>query len=128
MPIPIKPLLFVAAVDLVLASTACVAPPVEKAQFVGRAHVAYYDLDPQKEADARVLLGRLERAAYHACGGNPRVYLSYEIMPHRTVEIFEECQEDAIARAVASVHSVALERLLGNRRGAPSASCPMNHR
>jgi UrcA family protein len=124
MPIPIKPLLFVAAVGLVLASTACAAPPVEKTQFVGSARVTYYDLDLRKEADARVLLGRLERAAYYACGGDPKVYSSYETMPLRTVEVFEECREDAIARAVASVHSVALERLLGNRRGADRPVAP----
>jgi UrcA family protein len=127
MPLPIKPLLLVAALGLALASTACATPSVEKTELVGRVHVTYYDLDPQKEADARVLLGRLERAAYKACGGNPRGHRSYEIMPRYTVEVFEECRENAISCAVDSVHSVTLERLLASRRGAdrpaPAKEC-----
>jgi UrcA family protein len=118
MRIAIKSVLFTAVAVSVFASTACAASPVEKMEFVGRVHVVYRDLDLRKESDARVLLERLERAAYRACGGNPKLYLSYRVIPDRTVEVFKECREEAVARAVAAVHSVALERLVDNRLGA----------
>jgi hypothetical protein len=44
------------------------------------------------------MLERLKRAAYHACGGNPRFYLTYEVMPRQTVEVFRECREEASPR------------------------------
>jgi UrcA family protein len=120
--IAIKSVLFaavaVAVAVSVFASCAFAAPPVEKMESVGRVQVSYHDLDLQKEADARVLLKRLERAAYRACGGNPKLYLSYRVIPDRTVEVFKECREEAVARAVAAVHSVTLERLADDGRGA----------
>jgi UrcA family protein len=112
-----RSVLFAAVAVPMLASSALAAAPVEKMELVGRVHVAYRDLDLRKEADARVLLERLKRAAYDACGGNPRLYLSYRMVPERTVEVFKECREEAVAGAVAAVHSDTLERLADNRVG-----------
>jgi UrcA family protein len=105
--------------SILLTSLACVflAPGAHsdesavKRKVIARVHVAYDDLNIQREADARVMLERLKRAAYRACGGNPRLYLTYEVMPHYTIEAFRECREDAIAAAVAGINSPTLTRI-----------------
>jgi UrcA family protein len=77
-------------------------PSAEK-QLVGRVRVAYADLDLKRQADVQILLSRIEKAAYRACGGNPRRHSSYDLMPSYTAAVFEECREDAIARAIGAI-------------------------
>ena len=82
----------------------------EEKEVVGTVRVAYGDLDLAKEADAEILLGRIEKAAYRACGGNPRHYWTYNAMPRRTTEVFEECRADAIARTIDAIDAPALSQ------------------
>jgi UrcA family protein len=77
---------------------------------LGSVQVRYPDLDLHRSADAQVLLGRLERAAVQACGGNPKFHPSYEVMPRRTVEVFQECRRNAVAAAVAKVGAPTLSQ------------------
>jgi UrcA family protein len=68
--------------------------------------VRYQDLDLRKDTDVQVLLGRIERAAWRACGGNHKFHLSYELRPRQTAEVFEECRRQAVERAVASIDAI----------------------
>jgi UrcA family protein len=108
---PIKPILFASLTLTFLASAAHSEGSAAKLRPVARVHVAYPDLDIEKETDARVMLDRLKRAAYVACGGNPRAHHAYDVMPHHTVEIFRECRENAISTAVAEINSPTLTRI-----------------
>jgi UrcA family protein len=72
-------------------------------KFVGSVRVSYADLDLTRQSDVDILLERIKKAAYRACGGNPRLHPTYSVMPGRTVTVFKECREDAIARAVDEV-------------------------
>jgi UrcA family protein len=85
--------------------------PAAKRKLIARVHVAYDGLDIQKESDARVMLERLRRAAYHACGGNPRLHRTYDVMPRRTVAAFRECREEALCAAIAEINSPTLTRI-----------------
>lgn len=108
----IRCLLFAGCLSLTLASTARAEPSAEKLELVGRVPVSYADLEPEKEADARVLLGRLQRAAYTACGGSPQFHPSFELMPRKTRQVFEDCRRSAIHRAVDAIKSPTLSRVL----------------
>ena len=100
--VSIRRVLFAVGLSLTLVSIARSDPPVEKMEVVGKEPVSYADLDLRKEADARVLLGRLQQAAYHACGGNPQFHPSYVLMPQKTTQVFESCRKNAIVRAPSS--------------------------
>jgi UrcA family protein len=114
----------VAALFLIatIAQTALARAANKPPNWIADVRVRYADLDPRKDADARILLERFERAAIHACGGNPKLHRSYEIMPRRTVEIFQQCQRDAIARAVAKVDAPALSHVFAAQYRQP-VSC-----
>jgi UrcA family protein len=104
--------LFVVGLSLTLASIARAEPSAEKMELVGRVRVSYADLDLEKEADAHVLLGRLQQAAYTACGRSPSSYYTYEVMPRKTIQVFEDCRRNAIHRAVEVIKSATLSRVL----------------
>lgn len=106
---------FAAVSSLCLASIARSEPSAARTEQVGSVRVGYADLDLQKEADARVLLGRLERAAYTACGGNPKFDRSYELMPSYTQQVYRACRETALVRAVDNIRSPTLSRLFAER-------------
>jgi UrcA family protein len=72
-------------------------------KFVGSVRVSYADLDLTRQSDVDILLERIRKAAYRACGGNPRLHPSYSALRMRTVVAFRECREDAVARAVDAV-------------------------
>src|SRR5262249_52030422 len=101
--------------SLALVSIARAQPSAEKTELVGRVPVSYADLDPEKEADARVLLGRLQQAAYAACGGNPKHHFAYTSMPRKTRQVFEDCRRNAVTRAVDAIKSPTLSRVLAER-------------
>jgi UrcA family protein len=82
-------------------------PSAEK-ELVGSVRIAYADLDLTRRADVQALLGRIEKAAYRACGGNPRRHSSYDMTPSYTATVFKECREDAIARAIGAIDAPAL--------------------
>jgi UrcA family protein len=85
-------------------------PSAEK-ELVGRVRVTYADLDLTQQPDVRILLGRIEKAAYRACGGNPRRHPSYGVMPSYTEAVFKECREDAIARAIGAIDAPVLSQV-----------------
>ena len=82
--------------------------PSPEKQLVRSVRVTYTDLDLSRETDVEILLARIEQAAYRACGGNPRRHPSYDVMPNRTEEVFKECREDAVARAVGEIDAPVL--------------------
>ena len=84
-------------------------PSAEK-ELVGRVRVAYADLDLTRQADVQILLGRIEKAAYRACGGDPRRHPSYGVIPSYTEAVFKECREDAIARAIGAIDAPVLSQ------------------
>ena len=77
-------------------------------ESVGRLPVRYHDLDLQKEADAQTLLQRIEHAAGLACGGNPKFQPTYDLMPRFTVQVFEDCRQNGVTRAVIAVNAPKL--------------------
>jgi UrcA family protein len=95
--------LLLSAVVVVLATIAQSVFAVPKAEHIASIAVRLSDLDLHNDADVQVLLGRLQRAAYKACGGKPRWHPSYALMPRHTAAVFEQCRHDAIARAVATI-------------------------
>lgn len=84
--------------------------PSPEKQFVKSVRVTYTDLDLSQQADVQILLDRIEKAAYRACGGNPRRHPSYSVMPNHTEAVFKECREDAIARAVGVIDAPVLSQ------------------
>lgn len=82
----------------------------QERQFVGSVRVSYADLDLTRPSDVEILLERIKKAAYRACGGSPRLHPSYTVMPGRTVMVYKECREDAIARAIDDVDAPALSQ------------------
>lgn len=84
-------------------------PSAEKKK-VRSVRVAYADLDLTRQADVEILLGRIEKAAYRACGGDPRWHPNYDVMPNYTEAAYKECREDAIARAIGAVDAPVLSQ------------------
>jgi len=70
--------------------------------------VNYSDLDLTKDADARQMLDRLDRASFKACGGNEQFDPAHRTRTGRFAQFFQECRDDALARAVATVDSQKL--------------------
>jgi len=97
---PILPIML----SLTIAQSALALPhTATQGERIASINVPVSDLDLQDDADVQVLLGRLERAAVKACGGNPRFHPSYDLVPRYTIQVFRSCQHDAIARAVATI-------------------------
>jgi UrcA family protein len=82
----------------------------EKKELVTRVRVTYADLDLTRQLDAQVVLGRIQAAAFRACGGNPRRHIRYDVMPGRVEAVFKECREEAVARAIREIHAPALSQ------------------
>ncbi|MFO7277378.1 MAG: UrcA family protein [Pseudomonadota bacterium] len=83
------------------------APQPEAVQVV----VDYTDLDLSKPEGAATLYRRIKAAARTACGPNPD--------PHRLHErrLFEQCFEQAVAKAVEKVDRATLTALHRSRAG-----------
>ena len=76
--------------------------------------VSYADLDPAREADARMLLRRLSHAGARVCRGDERVETTAT----------RRCRDAAVADAVRSIHAPLLTRL--HDRGArPTATASL---
>lgn len=82
--------------------------PSPEKQLVRTERVTYADLDLSRQADARILLDRIKKAAYRACGGDPRRHPAHTLMPRRTEMAFKDCREDAVARAIDSIDAPVL--------------------
>jgi UrcA family protein len=93
----------VAALGLIAATqSALAASPVKRVE-IKRVTVTYGDLDLSARADARLLLTRLEKAAYKACGGDARLHPDYNLMWPHIKRTYEACRADAVSRAVVTV-------------------------
>jgi UrcA family protein len=91
---------------------------------IASVRVNYSDLDIQKESDARELLERLDRAAYKACGGDPRWHRQFRQMPRRVNQAYRECRQAAVSRAVAEVDVRELWVAFANAGGRKSEEAP----
>jgi UrcA family protein len=100
--------LIVVAGMAVLAHAQTANAGAPKRELIDSVKVPYSDLDLRNDAGARAMLKRLENAAYHVCGGDPRRQPTYKIMPKHVKAVINECREDAVARAVAAVDEKAL--------------------
>jgi UrcA family protein len=107
------------AACIALAGTCAMA---EQVQLVKKVTVDYSDLDLSNQNDAHELLARLEKAAFDACGGDERRNPAYKTTPRRTTEVFRECRENAVSRAVTAVNSQELRVALSEARGGDSAT------
>ena len=97
-------------------------PPEAKPELVGQVRVELKGLDLQNPADARTLLARIEKAAYRACGGNPKFAWTYDLLPERTVEVYELCREGAVKRAIDQIGAAQLTHLYKEKRQATAAT------
>lgn len=77
-------------------------------KLVGTVRVPYADLDLTQQSHVQILLDRIEKAAYRACGGNPRRHPGYGLVPRRTEAVYKECREEAVARAVGEIDAPVL--------------------
>jgi UrcA family protein len=91
-------------------------PAETELDLVGKVRLDLTGLDLQNPSDARTLLARLEKAAYRACGGNPKLARTYDSMPARTVEVYELCREGAVKRAIDQIGAAQLARIYDERR------------
>jgi UrcA family protein len=117
-------LLAVVALTMLGPAGACKASeePASKAKYdvIGKSVVRMGDLNLQKPADARALLQRLDRAAYQACGGDPKFHSSYSMTPRRVIEAFEECRTEAVRRTVEQIGHSTLTRVYADSRAPAS--------
>jgi len=113
--------LAVAALVVTSFPTTGLAEEIRVGQDRIRSVVVNYDAGTLgTEAGSRDLLGKLETAAYDACGGDPRRHSSYAYTPDLTREVFRKCREEAVARAVAEIGAPRLVALHADPRAAES--------
>jgi UrcA family protein len=72
-----------------------------------RFEISYADLNLNYERDARVMLGRIERAAKKACGG----HASFSSYTGGLEASFYECRDNAIRQAVQLLSAPVVTRL-----------------
>lgn len=82
------------ALTVIAFGTVAHAAAASESQQVPKATVSYADLNLTKQADAKILYGRLQRASHHVCA-------QYDV-PHdlRMLNLYEVCHRQALARAV----------------------------
>ena len=80
-----------------------------------RTLVSYQDLDLSSPQDAKVLYGRIDKAARRVC----QQWSGREL---RQLNIFRQCRQDAIANAVAEVNQGSLTALHQSRTQRTRAS------
>jgi UrcA family protein len=102
---------FVTAVGIIATTQLAVAGIPADRPEVGRVTVSYSDLDLTNVADARLMLSRLQDAAFHACGGDPRWNANYSVLWSRLRAVYRECRSDAVSRAVLAVDAPLLSRV-----------------
>lgn len=116
-----------AASLVVLASAPAVHGRELPLEQIASVRVDYSDLDLSRESDSHILLDRLERAAYVACGGAPSMHRSYELMPRFIQRVYRECRENAVSRALTELNRQSLWTAYASRaeRGV-SAGVPLS--
>ena len=108
----IKSRFFIAAVGVIATTQIAVAEMPGERVEVGRVTVSYGDIDLGNVADVRLMLGRLEQAAYRACGGDPRWNPSYSLLWDTLNAEYRRCRSDAVSRAVTTVDAPLLSQML----------------
>ena len=83
----------------------------------GRSVVYYGDLHIETEADAKILLQRIERAAKKACGGHP----TFSTTTGGLDRTFEECRDKAIQRTVKLLGAPTVTRVYSEAKRRPNA-------
>jgi UrcA family protein len=101
----------VAAIGVISATQSALAGPYLQRVEVGRVAVNYGDLDLKTLGDAQSMLTRLQKAAYQACGGDPRLSQDYSLMGPKLERTYRECRSDAVSRAVAAVNAPLLTEI-----------------
>ena len=104
----------VAALGIVAASQSVFAASHVDGVEVGRVTVSYSDLDLNTAAGARLMLTRLQVAAYRACGGDPRLNPNYDLMGPGIERAYRECRGNAVSRAVTTVDAPLLTEVHSN--------------
>jgi len=123
---PFKPAIVTTVLVLTaFGSVAWSNPPQPKEQLIGKAKVDLTDLDLRNPADARILLDRLEQAAWRACGGDPKLNNSYRTRPEQTLKVYEECRENAVKRAIDQIGAPLLAQAYAEEasRTAAASGC-----
>jgi UrcA family protein len=108
----IKSRFFTAAVGVIATTQIAMAEMPGERVEVGRVTVSYGDIDLGNVADVRLMLGRLEQAAYRACGGDPRWNPSYALLWGTLNAEYRQCRSDAVSRAVTTVDAPLLSQML----------------
>lgn len=98
----------IAAIGIVAAVQSAHATSLTERVEVGRVTVNYADLNLGSVADAHALLARLQKAAYRACGGDPRLDPNYDLMAPHIERSYRQCRNEALSRAVTSVNAPLL--------------------
>lgn len=101
----------VAALGLVAATQSALAASPEKRVEISHVSVNYGDLDLSTRADARLMLARLQKAAFKACGGDPRLHPDYNFMWPHLEKVYQECRTGAVSRAVTKVDAPLLTEI-----------------
>jgi UrcA family protein len=104
----------IAAMGIIAAAQSAFAASDVKRIEVGRVTVKYADLDLDTRADARVMLTRLQKAAFRACGGDPRLHPDYSFMWPYLEKVYQDCRNDAVSRAVGAVNAPLLTEVHRN--------------
>ena len=99
-----KKTLVIATAALLAGSLAGMAHATTAVRGVQQQVVSYADLNLENEADAALLLSRIESAARKVCG------LRLSPVPLELQYHLRACAEDATARAVADVNAPLLTR------------------
>lgn len=104
----------IAAMGIIAATQSAVAAPHAQSVDVRSMKVSLRGLDLSTPAHVRVLLTRLQEAAYYTCGGDPRLNLDYGIMGPRIEKRYQDCRNNAVARAVDKVNAPLLTQISRN--------------
>jgi UrcA family protein len=108
----VKSQFFTAAIGVIATMQIAVAEMPGERVEVGRVTVSYSDIDLGNVGDVRLMLGRLEQAAYRACGGDPRWNPNYKLLWSTLNAQYRQCRSDAVSRAVATVDAPLLSQML----------------
>jgi UrcA family protein len=111
-------MLIAACGALAFAQTAAAQQNGGEAWIVERVPVSYADLDLSREADARIMLDRLDRAARRACGGRPEFDSTFRFMASALEEGYRECRSAAMSGALTALGAPVVHRAY---TGEPSA-------
>jgi UrcA family protein len=104
----------------IVATALFAAAPAQPATLTrGDVLVRYDDLDLSRDADARVMLHRLDAAADQACGGRPSLRGSRPGLETFLFEDFRDCREATLANTITSLRAPAVTKLYAETRKQP---------